>query len=314
MSGNWDYCLYKDTSKRSYVSLTWKQKHDYIMKKVRQSSKIGVYEAMKTMTESVLTSYENEWDVMPAGRLKTFHSVGAICPIKINIKSSPFTGLLKAGQIEGLIRLGPAMDFTYGCGGMMPGGAMKFLRTNVTSGNTVFLNGLNPLPDGNHDFMSVPLSNHAGDDIKRFSTNLLARKFCQIGTCNTKVGISDLCTYDQDGYKYSNPVFPFKITLKPTGQVKFSKKTPPTMEAFIHQFTRIPNHTRLYTLIASLHPWDKTGIVLGDIELTSKCVTSTYGDKKLFFRHQYIEDDVKLRPQWADAYFKDCYCNYHKRK
>ena len=142
---------------------------------------------MKTMTESVLTSYENEWDVMPAGRLKTFHSVGAICPIKINIKSSPFTGLLKTGQIEGLIRLGPAMDFTEGCGGMMPGGAMKFLRTNVTSGNTVFLNGLNPLPDGNHDFMSVPLSNHAGDDIKRISTNMLARKFCQIGTCNTKV-------------------------------------------------------------------------------------------------------------------------------
>ena len=86
------------------------------------------------------------------------------------------------------------------------------------------------------------------------------------------------------------------------------------MEAFMYQFTRIPNHTRLYTLIAFLHPWDKNGIVLGDLELTSKCVTSTYGDKKLFFRHQYIEDDVKLRPQWADAYFKDCYCNYNKRK
>ena len=62
----------------------------------------------------------------------------------------------------------------------------------------------------------------------------------------------------------------------------------------MYQFTRIPNHTRLYTLIAFLHPWDKNGIVLGDLELTSKCVTSTYGDKKLFFRHQYIEDDVKL--------------------
>ena len=131
---------------------------------------------------------------------------------------------------------------------------------------------------------------------------------------NLQVGISDICTYDQDGYKYSNPVFPFKFTLKPTGQVQFSKKAPPTMEAFMYQFTRIPNHTRLYTLIAFLHPWDKNGIVLGDLELTSKCVTSTYGDKKLFFRHQYIEDDVKLRPQWADAYFKDCYCNYNKRK
>lgn len=28
--------------------------------------------------------------------------------------------------------------------------------------------------------------------------------------------------------------------------------------------------------------------------------TSSYGDKKLFFRHTRMEDDLKLRPEWED--------------
>ena len=114
---------------------------------------------MKTLTESVLTSFDNEWDVMPAGRIKTFHSAGAICPIEIKIsEKSPFTGLFKPGKIYGLVRLGPANKFP----GMMPGASIKFLRTNVTSGNVVVIAGLNPLPNGNYDFFDAPLPNHIG--------------------------------------------------------------------------------------------------------------------------------------------------------
>ena len=296
------------------MSLPWKRKQDLLMRKIRSSSRINEYTVSKTFTESVKTSYENEWDVMPAGRLKTFHSVGAICPVKIKVRNSPFTGLLKAGnQIEGLLRLGPAQDFTVNGNGMVPGGAIKFLRTNATSANVVLLGptGVNPLPNEEHDFFSVSLSNHVGDKVQGIATNLLGRKFCQVGTCNTKVGLSNLCTYDQDGHKYSNPNFPFKITLKPNEKIRFSSKPLKTMEEFMHQFLKIPNHTKIYTLIAHLHPWDENGLNLGDLELTSQCLTSTYGDKKLFFRHQYIEDDVKLRPQWKYQYENQCYCNYN---
>ena len=139
---------------------------------------------------------------------------------------------------------------------------------------------------------------------------MIARKFCQIGTCNTKVGLSDLCAYDQDGNKYHSPVFPFKITLEPS-EVHFPREKPPNMKTFIQQFSKIPINTSIYKLIAHLHPWDSSGIILGDIRIKDKCVTSYYGDTKLFFKHQFIEEDVKLRPQWAEAYFKDCYCNYN---
>ena len=41
----------------------------------------------------------------------------------------------------------------------------------------------------------------------------LAQKFCQTEYCLSKVGISHLTTFDQDGQASPNPVFPFKLTF-----------------------------------------------------------------------------------------------------
>jgi len=35
--------------------------------------------------------------------------------------------------------------------------------------------------------------------------------------------------------------------------------------------------------------------------LKSELVTSLWGDKHLFFRHQRHDDDFRLRPEWMDA-------------
>ena len=51
-------------------------------------------------------------------------------------------------------------------------------------------------------------------------------------------------------------------------------------------------------------------VVLGDIITMDECVSSNYGDTKLFFKHQWIEEDAALKPEWADAYFSECYCNH----
>ena len=59
-----------------------------------------------------------------------------------------------------MVRLGPANRFP----GMMPGASIKFLRSNVTSGNIVVIGGLNPLPNGNYDFFGGSLSNHIGGE------------------------------------------------------------------------------------------------------------------------------------------------------
>ena len=76
------------------------------------------------------------------------------------------------------------------------------------------------------------------------------------------------------------------------------------------QFTDLPAETTLYKLKGHTSPEDEDGVPLGDVVTTDKCVTSLYGDTKLFFQHQYIEDDKALRQDWADGYDKQCtkYC------
>jgi hypothetical protein len=72
------------------------------------------------------------------------------------------------------------------------------------------------------------------------------------------------------------------------------------------QFTDLSAGTTLYTLRGHRDPEDEYGLHLGHVVTTDKCVTSLYGDTKLFFKHQYIEDDRDAKPEWADAYDKEC--------
>ena len=65
----------------------------------------------------------------------------------------------------------------------------------------------------------------------------------------------------------------------------------------------------MYTIRAHNGPDDVEGIVLGDVITIDKCISSYYGDTRLFFKHQWIEDDAELKPEWKDAYFSECYCN-----
>ena len=57
------------------------------------------------------------------------------------------------------------------------------------------------------------------------------------------------------------------------------------------------------------NPEDSEGFVLGDVVTTGNCLSTKFGDTKLFFKHQWIEDDVALKPEWTDAYFNECFCN-----
>ena len=85
----------------------------------------------------MVTSMENEWDYMPAGREKINHGVGAVCKFTLNITDSPYTGMLKNGLQTGLLRISLArvtnVD-TY-----LPSAGIKFLRSGVPSANFVAL-------------------------------------------------------------------------------------------------------------------------------------------------------------------------------
>ena len=190
----------------------------------------------------------------------------------------------------------------------VPGIGVKFLRTGVTSANFVGLNKLSAQV-GSWDMFESSMSNVIPPEAGDVATTVLAQRFCQTGHCITKVGLSNVCTYDQEGTEYPEPIFPFKITLIPEDQ-GFSKDAPASHAEYQAQYDGIKTGTKLYTVVAYQSPDDSAGVTLGDLVVSDDCVGgSSFGDTKLFFKHQWIEDDVALRPQWSDALLSDCYCN-----
>ena len=114
--------------------------------------------------------------------------------------------------------MGGATDFTSVLTpGLTPGIGVKFLRSGTSSANFVALRELNPLPDNSHNFFGATLKNHLPATIEDAATVALAVRFCSTGHCVTKVGLSNVCTHDQDGNEYPDPIFPFQVAFEPTG-------------------------------------------------------------------------------------------------
>lgn len=208
--GWWDKCLYLDSSKPDYVALGWEEKQAQMWEKIVANNSIGPSpNPLRIFTESVKTTFDEEWDNMPVGRVKYIHPAGAVCPFRIDIKDSPFTGIFSDGDTRGMIRLGSATTVSLKSG-VTPGGGVKFFRSGRSSANLVLLNQLGPIADSNYNFFSVPMFNHISEETP---TTLIpvAIKFCQAQDCITKVGLSDVCKYDQAGNEAENIVFPYKV-------------------------------------------------------------------------------------------------------
>ena len=75
-------------------------------------------------------------------------------------------------------------------------------------------------------------------------------------------------------------------------------------------FKAIPVGTKLYTIKATENPENPIDSILGNLVTADECVSSNFGDTEMFFKHQWIEEDIALRPEWTDNYSTDCYCNF----
>lgn len=72
--------------------------------------------------------------------------------------------------------------------------------------------------------------------------------------------------------------------------------------AYIEQLKSIPADTSLYDVYALDAPPQLGGKEqkIGSLKLDGQLVSSKWGDEHLFFRHQKLDDDIKLRPAWND--------------
>lgn len=291
----YDYCVYPKNA--TYEAHDWQWKQDYLWSRVTASRKHASYPNVANIIgESIQTSFDDQWDWMPAGRLKYIHSVGAVCKFSWNVSpDSPYTGVFSPGAREGIVRMGPAASVSPS-GGLIPGIGIKFLRSGKQSANWVALNNLGPIEGFN--FFSENLTNHLPPP--PLSALPAVLKFQQASTCVTAVGLSDAAKYDHNGFAVDDPIFPYELVFVPTGQISTNGTSTDAQMAGLQD---IPVGTVLWTVYAYENPIDRNDPSIEPTRLAvmstiSECRTSDYGDNHLFFRHQRMEEDFQLREEW----------------
>jgi len=309
LQGYFDYCYYP--ANRSFEALSYTDKSDYFWSRITESRNHSQYPSATTvLTTSSQTSFYDMTDELPAGRVKSIHTIGAVCQFAIDVSTdSPYTGLLSPGVQHGFIRMGGAVGWDLKKG-YPPGIGFKFPRSGVPSGHFVTLNSLDAAI---YNFFALNMSNHISGSTS-LATTLLVRKFQQASQCPGQVGLSNLAAYTQDGTKVATPKFPFKLFLVPLVQ---RSNEPKLVDAVLADLTSIPAGTPLYSVYAcgkgagdaEMTPTSGgvesacgDALHLGDLTTTTECTASKYGDEKFFIRHQPVEEDWLINPDILSQY------------
>lgn len=305
LKGHWDYCVYPKMD--AYESQSYQQKEDQLWNNVLAPGNIGQSGPLPsfadTLTgalgESMITVFDDHWDVLPEGRKKVIHAQGVLCKFDLEVTNQRFTGLFSSGKAHGIIRMGSATT-SDGLLGIHPGMSLKFLRSGVKSANFVAL-APDPTTE-NYNYFWRGFSNR----VAPAKALQLTGKFQQATGCINQVGLSDVCQYSQDGAEQT-PNFPYEIMFEAAAGIQLgSEKLSP--EQLIGQLGSIRADVTLFDVYTYSSPTAKkqgNREKLGTLTTTSQCEQSAYGDTTLFFRHQRMEEDFALRPEWIESATSD---------
>ena len=301
-----------DFSSDAYQSMTKQSKFNRIWNKIKEdTTPFGWYSAISIsgiFLENMKTTFEYFSDTMPDGRKKLIHSVGNVGLVEFipnQDNKNKFTGIFQ-GCTHVIMRLSVAKEPNEkrktsedAYDNFIPGMGIKFLRNGIHSANTVAMFSVNGQNSWN--FFKNEFSNHV-PPAKGVELFLLNRKFSEATSYTTQVGLLDMAKFDEFGRYYSNPVFPYKLIFKPTEQAT-SLFTDHFSKTFTSQLKKISTGFHLYDLFVMDSP-NSPQINLGKLVVKEQFVTSKWGDKNLWFRHSYMDDDIKVHPEWkSDSSF-----------
>jgi len=317
VTGRYDYCNY--SPQNSFESKSASDKINYYNQNLARdpntrmelpslaSVLLGNYRS------SVHTTFDNFLPEMPEGRTKFIHTVGSVCRVDFEVASnSKYTGLLAPGTQKGFVRIGSAAAPTKD--GIQPGWGFKFPRSGVQSGDFV---AMHTTTDGqSFNFFASNISNHIAPASGPLV--VLAKKFEQATICSTQVGLSDFAKYSQSGSKFSSPKFPFKLFFTPTQDVQ-TRTTRKTVDQLNEEFASWSVGITMFDVYACDTPTARESEApssleqhcggrsyLGKVKLAGKCSASDYGDQKFHVRHQRIEEDWALKPEFKSVGQEAC--------
>lgn len=291
--GSWDYCAYP--SDESYENQTAAAKLASLWANIISDQCSDEYSPVDINVVGVQTAFDIGGDTMPEGRVKAIHPVGTVCKIDFSVdEGSPYTGLLGPGTSQGFVRMGPGNAPMTNVSGVQPGLGIKLLRSGARSGNFVAMVSLDTLPDNSYNFFEAPFTNHFPTPFPAGALPVM-EKFSQASTCPLKVGLSDMTKLDAYGAEAATNVFPFKLELRAVYQLK---NEPMTEGELLDKLTDIPVGVPLFEVYAYESPTSAAPQKIGEVAPNEACVKSGYGDSSFHVRHQRVEEDWALRPEW----------------
>jgi hypothetical protein len=213
-------------------------------------------------------------------RSKVFHSVGSVAKIDfISDKDSPFTGLFKKNIPCGLMRLSLAVKPSDES--MILGGAVKFFVDEKPSANFMVLSSLDE--QKSYNSFQRELSNI----IPKPTGGLFLFGMELFETVTNHPLMVDVSFLAEDNEDKDNIVAPWQLFLTPNPALKFNTKPHEVRE----DWESIQPNTLLYSVYGIKKNQVKSErVYLGYIISKSRFISSEYGDKTLFFRHNNADE------------------------
>jgi len=295
--GYYDWCVYEPY--RTYESLSAIDKQHLLLAKIN-STRSGYSPSYPSTAKvfsrlvgaSVMLSFDAVADVFPHKRTKYIHSVGTVGSISFDSTGDhPYRGIFE-GSSTGLVRFSSGKEF--GPGGYSPSMALKFLRDGRPSANFVAMYSLDGQTYDERNFFQHEWSNHLSMT-ENFGLKLLSKKFWQGSYCPLMVGLSDLASPSESEFAAPG-TFPFQLIFIPlvSSDCTFS------YSYCLAELDRLEPGTPLFEVFALSSPGSERRNI-GNITLRSHLAgASSFGDERLFFKHQRMEDDFNLHPEWLE--------------
>ena len=240
------------------------------------------------------------------GHQKITHGVGGHARAHINwTVASPYTGMFQRAD-NCIVRManaavpGKLAMTAYG-----PNLAIKCLNDGPESANVQALwqlDGYAVLPEGKTkscSYFESPLSTHTPfrDNITAGLRNTFYPDFQRVDNWSMLIGSSQLAAVDQAGTATPDAAiaFPFALVFAPRPELN---AIPCEFDQYISQLKRVQDGATLYDIFAVAEPWlSRPGgrpnvTKLGELQLDSGFVGSTYGDTELFFRHTFFREEM----------------------
>lgn len=318
--------------KPSYQNQTAQAKLDYLWSRIITTSNASApirddpIDALTKMTQqSFVTTYELQSDEQPPGRPKTaYEHGGAVAKVTFRVATTdendkpihPFTGLLATGSETCLLRISTIIPLPVTR--PTPGISLKCLVDYEPSVNFVGLvrsEGIDTYDLFRNNFSSQVPPTHEDILQDQSLATLRFRLFSdkvimQTTRCPPMVGLSEWALLGMDNI--SQVVIPYGMvfTANDALEAAFVDRTDTdgdgsadpfdseTLMTFLEEFPL--TNTSLFTIHGRKNPGDDYNIPIGSLVLQTPFTRSSYADEQLFFKHQYMEQDFRLRPDWLD--------------